>query len=1009
MLLLQLLGGLSLSDNSTALIGPATQRHRLALLALLAGFGARPQSRDKLVACLWPERDVEHARNLLNQGVHALRRAIGEAAIVSTHDELRLDPAAVACDLVAFEEAIEAGELERAIGLYTGPFLDGFHLPGASEFEHWADGERDRLRRSYARSLESLAEAAEERREWGSAVERWRGLVAEEPYNARVMLRLMRALDGAGDRAGALQQARLHTLRLQQEFEAGPDPDVVALAELLRTEPANGNDRKLAVGTPGTASEGNPPPVGASAPAGVTADRFASTAALDALDTGPGLPPVPVLVSTALSAPAGAFSRPASDPRVQQPRWRRPLLMLALTGLGVAGAAALGTLLIRQTDPRSLDANLIAVAPFDVFDPKLGLWREGLVDILSRDLDGAGSLRSVSPRVAIRRWSGRAEPAEAEALGRRTGAGLAVVGQLVGSGPDSVRLTATILDVEGKRRLGEIDLRDALAHMDRLVDSTAVALLRTLGRHRPMAAVRQAAFGGTSLPALKEFLRGEQFYRQSAWDSALAHYEAATTLDSTLALAFRRMRLSLTWNPATADSFPSPQEYAFRAAAFNRGLPTRDSLLIVMDSLLWGMGWDDTAFFAHRRRAFAALDQVARLNPHDPEVWNELAEVRFHWGTAAEFTQEEILATLDRAIQLDPEYGPAYEHTVLLAIKLGRLDLARQYARTYIDFVPADIASQQLRLDALLLDSSLMGSTQAARLIDTSAATPLLQTVFDLSGWLDSGETAIRLARSLASEAHSVAGAPPWLTPSRRKDFLANVLAFRGHFREAGATLPGSPIRGTGYQTNPVFDLALLGGVSPDSARVMARALAAGDSLWPPSGLRYALPWWYADRDTASLKRFEVQVAAAARKYPNPVAKVYLRNLAEVARAYLVLARGDSTEGQLMLAALPDSLCALSDCFFEKFTLAELQTARGQDREAAATYDRWLRARDWSPLFVIGRLNRARLAERLGERDQAVGLYQYVLDAWRHADPELRPHIAAARDGLERLAGEPRK
>ena len=234
MLFLRLLGGPSLCGNGSTLTGPATQRHRLALLALLASSRSRPQSRDKLVGWLWPERDVEHARNLLNQGVHALRRAIGEAGIISVQDELRLDPAAVACDVVAFEDAIAAGELERAIGLYTGPFLDGFHLPGASEFEHWADGERDRLRRSYARSLESLAEAAEERREWSSAVERWRGLVSEEPYNARVTLRLMRALDGAGDRAGALQQARLHTLLLQQEFEAGPDPDVVALADRLR-------------------------------------------------------------------------------------------------------------------------------------------------------------------------------------------------------------------------------------------------------------------------------------------------------------------------------------------------------------------------------------------------------------------------------------------------------------------------------------------------------------------------------------------------------------------------------------------------------------------------------------------------------------------------------------------------------------------------------------------------------------------------------------------------------
>jgi serine/threonine-protein kinase len=712
--------------------------------------------------------------------------------------------------------------------------------------------------------------------------------------------------------------------------------------------------------------------------------------------------------SAALSAPVDAFSQAASDPRVNRKRRQRRLLILGLTGVGLAGAGALGTLLIRSTDPPSLDANLIAVAPFDVFDPEHGLWREGLVDILSRGLDGAGTLRAVSPRVAIRQWTGRAEPAEAEALGRRTGAQLVVFGQLVESGPDSVRLTATLLDVGGDRSLGEVDLRDALAHMDRLVDSAAVALLRALGRHRSVGAVRQAAFGGTSLPALKEFLRGEQFYRRSAWDSALAHYGAATDLDSTFALAFRRMQLSMTWSPPTAHSFQSPQVYAFRAAAFNRGLPARDSLLIMMDSLLWALGWDDTAYFAHRRRAFVALDQVARLNPNDPEVWNVIGEVRHHWGTPAEFTEEEILATLDRAIQLDPDYGPPYEHTVLLAIKLGRLDLARQYARTYIALRPADISTQEFRLDALLLDPTLAGSIQASKLIDTSAADPLVQAVFDLSVWADSGETALRLARSLASGTHSLASAPSWLTDSVfRKGLLAAVLAFRGHFREVRAALSDSPI--ASHPSNPVLDLALLSAIPPDSTRIIARALVAEESLWPPSELRYALPWWYADRDTAALKRFEIRVVAAAREYPNPVAQAHLRNLGEVARAYLVLARGDSTEGLRMLAALPDSLCALSDCFFEKFTLAELAAARGRDREAAAIYDRWLRARDWSPLFVLGRLNRARIAERLGDRDQAADLYQYVVDAWRHADPELRPHVAAARDGLERLAAEPRR
>ena len=42
---------------------------------------------------------------------------------------------------------------------------------------------------------------------------------------------------------------------------------------------------------------------------------------------------------------------------------------------------------------------MIAVAPFDVVDPDLKLWHEGMVDVLARNLDGAGPLRTVSPTV----------------------------------------------------------------------------------------------------------------------------------------------------------------------------------------------------------------------------------------------------------------------------------------------------------------------------------------------------------------------------------------------------------------------------------------------------------------------------------------------------------------------------------------------------------------------------------------------------------------------------------
>jgi DNA-binding SARP family transcriptional activator len=70
---LRLLGGAVIESGETLLGGPAAQRHRLALLAILA-VEARPVSRDKLVAYLWPERETEAARNLLKSALHAVRK-----------------------------------------------------------------------------------------------------------------------------------------------------------------------------------------------------------------------------------------------------------------------------------------------------------------------------------------------------------------------------------------------------------------------------------------------------------------------------------------------------------------------------------------------------------------------------------------------------------------------------------------------------------------------------------------------------------------------------------------------------------------------------------------------------------------------------------------------------------------------------------------------------------------------------------------------------------------------
>lgn len=237
MVSLELLGGASLEAEEGPLTGPAAHRHRLALLALLATSPSRALTRDKLISLLWPERDARHARKLLNQSVYVLRNALGEDALLSVGEELRLDTTRVPCDVVAFEEAVAAGDLERSVELYTGPFLDGFHLSDATEFERWVDAERRRLSDVRAQALKELAETAEGRGDFRGAVERWKALAAHVPYDSRVVLRLMQALASDGNPAGALRHAEMHERLLREELAIEPPGKIAALAERLRREP----------------------------------------------------------------------------------------------------------------------------------------------------------------------------------------------------------------------------------------------------------------------------------------------------------------------------------------------------------------------------------------------------------------------------------------------------------------------------------------------------------------------------------------------------------------------------------------------------------------------------------------------------------------------------------------------------------------------------------------------------------------------------------------------------
>ena len=234
MITVQLLGGASLRSGDAPLSGPPAQRHRIALLTLIIAAWPQALSRDRAMALLWPERDLANARRLLNLAVHVLRSALGEGAIASTGDGLLLNPSRLRCDLHELRTAIATDAPERVVRLYTGSLLDGFHLGDATEFGYWLDEHRSELTHAYMGALLVVAERQEQSGDVHGRVGTCRRLVAVDPHSGAQALALMRALDAAGDRAGASHHASEHTHRLRVDLDLEPDREVVAFAERLR-------------------------------------------------------------------------------------------------------------------------------------------------------------------------------------------------------------------------------------------------------------------------------------------------------------------------------------------------------------------------------------------------------------------------------------------------------------------------------------------------------------------------------------------------------------------------------------------------------------------------------------------------------------------------------------------------------------------------------------------------------------------------------------------------------
>ncbi|MBC8055516.1 MAG: AAA family ATPase, partial [Rhizobiales bacterium] len=200
------------SDGTTLALAPRDA----ALLAWLALEG--PTTRSRLAVLLWPESDVEAARNALRQRLFQLRRSVGfEAVVGSTTLEL-------AADL--------GHDLDDATRL-----LGDAPPVAAGEFAEWLARQRGRRRDRLRQALVQQAQAAEDDCDWSTATSCARDLLATDPHSEAAHRRVMRLHYLSGDRVAALLAFDRCEQVLKEEVGARPSGETLAL--LATIEQAN--------------------------------------------------------------------------------------------------------------------------------------------------------------------------------------------------------------------------------------------------------------------------------------------------------------------------------------------------------------------------------------------------------------------------------------------------------------------------------------------------------------------------------------------------------------------------------------------------------------------------------------------------------------------------------------------------------------------------------------------------------------------------------------------------
>lgn len=667
-------------------------------------------------------------------------------------------------------------------------------------------------------------------------------------------------------------------------------------------------------------------------------------------------------------------------------RWG-PIVAGVVTALVIVGAF-LGFRAWANRSPVRSGAELIAVLPFTTAGSGVELLGEGMVDLLSTNLNAVGGISTVDPRNVLSRWKKQGGTAREDALavGRSLEAGSVLMGSVVAAGP-TVRINAELTSVTGEA-LARAQVNGPSDNLIALVDSLSLALLRDIWRSRePMPSLHVGAITTNSVDAIRSFLGGEKAYREARWDSAIASFTRAVELDSTFALANFRLALSYGWT----GGWQTPRSVAATQAAvrFANRLPERDRALLTGYNL----------FTQARLESVDSMRRYLASYPKDPDGWFLLADAQYHMNPLLGLSPAQLRAPFDSVIRLDPTLVPAYIHPIENALMYRDSASYARYIRV-LDSAVGDAETAQFKIAG----RAVWGPGRDSAMNQLANAQTGLSAMAAMSQYYAPEPDLSVMGQMMETQLRRFGGDQPQVAG---QIMLSRIAVLIGLGKLKAAKVLSESLTafnrdfGLSAQLQPVF----AGLVPADSVQQIVAMIERAPLTYPQVAMTRANIELSRGNHAAARRVLDEGLKQTGEMY-TPEFKALLRAY----RGWADVVAGDTAAG---LRAIDQGLKQSGNLSINwassnlRFHYAGLLASRAETRDRGIGMLRNTFSTGPDIMYLpLTFLLAGRALEDAGRRTEAAEAYSQFIRLWREADPALRARVEEAKEGLKRVTGE---